>query len=997
MHTMAGNRLKSERMILLLVTGLLMASPAQSGTFGRVVAIGGHASDLALDEPRNVLYVANYTANRIEVMSLGDGTIQTSFNVASQPSSLALSPDGRFLVVGHYGNFAAPSAPTNALTVIDLNSRARQTFALGNAALGVSFGIDDQALVVTTTEFLLFDPVTGTTSLLSTVSDLASKTLPQPPASFPPNIIAASVAASGDRKFIYGLTDTFTFSYEVERKALAIRGYTSTPAMGPRVVAVNRDGSYYLSGWVLRDSRGRNIAQFPDAAGLLNVGSHVIDSERRIAYSQVGQGTSAETDPPVLQIVDTDNLNVRTRVQLPENLAGKGVLSGDGSTMYAVSDSGVTILPVGQLDQAPQVHATAGDLVFRGNFCDRRVATQEIGILSTGGSPTDFVLTSDSPGIVLTPSRGVTPATVRVSVDPAVYQNVKGTISVNISIKSGAAVNVPRPVRLLINNREPDQRGTFVNVPGKLVDLLSDPVRDRFYVLRQDTNELMVFDGRSYQHVKTLRTGNTPTQMAITFDRRWLLVGNDNSQIANVFDLETLEASEPIYFPGGHYPRSIASSGSTILAATRVAGPQHKIDRVDLASRTASELPTLGVYENTIHINTVLVASPSGSSILAAQADGNVLLYNANVDTFTISRKDVTALGGAYAASSFDTFVVGNRLMNASLVAMRTFETNTGLSSGFAFVGEMGFRTTAPDASSPGVIQRVDVNSGGTMRPTRMAEAPLLGTSEAAFTRTVAPLYSRNVIVALTTSGFTVLPWDYDSAVAAPRVTKVLNAADNSTGLSPGGLISLYGSDLSPVNLASRELPLPTALGESCLTVNGIPTPVLFVSPNQINAQMPFNVEGNVTMILRTPGGVSDNYNLVVRSTAPGVFRATIDGNNDVPTVVRAQNNEIVTLSNPIRKNDALVILLTGLGKTFPAIDAGIPAPGDPPLAALAQPTVTLGGVPLAVGFAGLSPGQVGVYQINADVPNEIPTGIDIPLTITAAGSSTTLSVRVVN
>jgi len=148
---------------------------------------------------------------------------------------------------------------------------------------------------------------------------------------------------------------------------------------------------------------------------------------------------------------------------------------------------------------------------------------------------------------------------------------------------------------------------------------------------------------------------------------------------------------------------------------------------------------------------------------------------------------------------------------------------------------------------------------------------------------------------------------------------------------------------------------------------------------------------------LRTPGGVSDNYNLVVRSAAPGVFRATIDGNNDVPTVVRADNNEVVTLSNPIRRNDALVIVLTGLGKTFPAIDAGIPAPGDPPLASLVEPEVRLGGVPLAVSFAGLSPGQVGVYQINADVPNVIPTGVDIPLTITAAGSSTTLAVRVVN
>src|ERR1700738_4254366 len=64
-----------------------------AGTFGKVVAIGGQASDLALDESRGVLYVANFTANRIEVMSLSTNTIQTSINVAAQPSSLAISPD----------------------------------------------------------------------------------------------------------------------------------------------------------------------------------------------------------------------------------------------------------------------------------------------------------------------------------------------------------------------------------------------------------------------------------------------------------------------------------------------------------------------------------------------------------------------------------------------------------------------------------------------------------------------------------------------------------------------------------------------------------------------------------------------------------------------------------------------------------------------------------------------------------------------------------------
>jgi len=1003
MKTKAGSR-KGSGIILGAMLGLALISPAAGGTFGKAVAIGGHASDLALDEARGVLYVANFTANRVEVLSLADGTVNTSFNVSSQPGSIALSPDGRHLVIGHYGNFAAPNNPTNALTVIDLNTRGRQTFALGNPALGVEFGLDGRALVVTSTEFLLFDPVSGSTEVLTTITDLAAKTLPQPPASFPGNIVAASVAASGNRKFIYGLSDSFTFSYDVEQQRVAIRAYTSSPTMGPRVVSVSRDGSYYLSGWVLRSATGVNLAQFPDPTGLLHVGSHAIDSDRGISYSQVSQegtgtgtGTGPVTAPPVLQVVETDNLRVRARINLPENLAGKSVLTADGSVMYGISDSGVLILPVAQLPNAPQVSASVEDLVFRGNFCDRRVTTQEIAILSPGGTPTDFALSSTTTGISFTPARGVTPAVIRVSVDANAFQNVKGTVTAQITIKSSGAVNTPAPIRVLVNNREPDQRGTFVNVPGKLVDLLADPVRDRFFVLRQDTNEILVFDGATYRHVKTLRTGNTPTQMAITFDRRWLLVGADNSQVAHVFDLETLEPSQYIVFPGGHYPRSLASSGKALLASTRVAGPKHKIDRIDMGLRAAVELPSLGVYENDIDVNTVLVSSSSGSSILAAQANGNVMLYNGNVDSFTISRKDTTALSGAYAASAYDFFVVGNQLLNASLVTVRTFETNTGKSSGFSFVDDYGFRATAPDAQSAGVIQRVNVNSGATVRPTRMVEAPMLGSVDFAFTRTIAPMYSRNTLIALTTSGFTVLPWNYDAAVASPRVDRVVNAADNSPGLSPGGLMSIYGVDLSPVNMASRELPLPTALGDSCLTVNGVPTPVLFVSPNQINAQMPFNVEGNVTMILRTPGGVSDNYNLAVRPTGPGVFRTTLGGNPDIPSVVRAANNEMVTLSNPIRKNDKLTIYLTGLGKTDPAIEAGVPAPGDQPIVALIAPEVTLGGASLPVSFAGLSPGQVGVYQINVDVPLTVTTGLEIPLSISAGAVTTSLAVRVVN
>jgi uncharacterized protein (TIGR03437 family) len=105
----------------------------------------------------------------------------------------------------------------------------------------------------------------------------------------------------------------------------------------------------------------------------------------------------------------------------------------------------------------------------------------------------------------------------------------------------------------------------------------------------------------------------------------------------------------------------------------------------------------------------------------------------------------------------------------------------------------------------------------------------------------------------------------------------------------------------------------------------------------------------------------------------------------------------LVTLSNPIHPKDTITIYATGLGRTSPAVDSGMPAPADPLPSAVIPAQVTLGGTPLNVDYAGLVPGEVGVYQINATVPGILPQqGLDIPLVISQGGSSTTLSVRVV-
>ena len=965
-------------------------------TFGDVVVIGGQAADIALDEGRGVLYVANFTAGRIDVLSLAGNSIQTSIHVPPAPSSLALSANGRFLAVTHFGNVLSPGSPTNALTIMDRSSGASQTFALNSPPLGVAFGADGMALVATTSEFLLLDPMTGRTDLVDTVAGLVANTIPALPGTPPGQIVAASMAASGDGWSIFGLTDTIRFTYDVRAKRIRVIGYTASPALGPRVVSVARDGSYYAAGWGVFDRQGVLLAQFGNPSGALAIGSHAIDSAAGLIYAQIPDAKPAAGAPPVLYVADAGNLTIFERLRLPENLTGRALLNSTADTLYAVSESGVVVLRVGALNQFHRLKLDREDLIFRGNFCQRGTVTQTLNISDPGGTGTAFALTSSLAGVTIFPSSGRTPATVQVRIDPAVFQDQRGTISGLLTVASPDAVNLPAPVRLLVSNQQPDQRGTPIDMPGTLSDLLADPARDRFYVLRQDRNQVLVFAGSDLSPVVALRTSNTPTSMAITADQKYLLIGHDNSQLAYVYDLDTLQPLPPVAFPPGHYPRSIAASGRAILAASRVAGGPNTIDQLDLIAQTATTLSSLGVFQNSLATDTVLVPTPNGSAIMAASADGNVLLYEAASDTFTVSRKLATPLSGTYAASDSGSFLAGSLLLNGSLVPSPSWIGATP-TAGFAFVDGLGVRLTGT-AALGGLIERIDLGTGDRIRPTRVAEQPLAPSAASVFTRALAPLANRNTLIALSASGFTALAWNFDSAVAPPSIQRVGNAADFTDLFAPGSLITVFGANLSPTNIATREIPLPTALGQSCLTANGTAIPMLFASPGQINAQLPLHVAGHVTMTLYTPGGISDDYYLNVLSAAPGIFLSGSAGTlMGIPVVIKAANQELVTPSNPIHPGDDVVIYAAGLGVTSPVVEAGNPSPSAPPALAAITPDVRLGDVPLAVSYAGLAPGQIGVYQINVKVPAHPPSGVDVPLTITQAGVTAAVSVRVVN
>ena len=155
---------------------------------------------------------------------------------------------------------------------------------------------------------------------------------------------------------------------------------------------------------------------------------------------------------------------------------------------------------------------------------------------------------------------------------------------------------------------------------------------------------------------------------------------------------------------------------------------------------------------------------------------------------------------------------------------------------------------------------------------------------------------------------------------------------------------------------------------------------------------MPAQASGDVTVAIYTPGGISDNFNLTVPSTSPAVFLSGAAGPvTNIPTVIRNSNSQLVTDSNPVQRGDELTIYLTGCGQTFPGVTDGSGAPMNPLARAVSVPVVTLGGVSLNTMFGGLTPGSVGLCQINVSVPASAPQGLSVPLTITQGAGSQTL------
>ena len=201
-------------------------------------------------------------------------------------------------------------------------------------------------------------------------------------------------------------------------------------------------------------------------------------------------------------------------------------------------------------------------------------------------------------------------------------------------------------------------------------------------------------------------------------------------------------------------------------------------------------------------------------------------------------------------------------------------------------------------------------------------------------------------------------------------------------GLAPGSYITIKGTALSDAIQAESTTSLPVALSDVSVSFDGgglsLPGHISYVSPGQINVQIPWEFQGQSSVAMKVtvsqlPSGV---YTVPLAPVSPGVF-----------AIVDATSGLVVSGSTPVKRGDALVIYANGLGPVSNQPASGEPSPGPPqPLAATSvSPTVTIGGSTATLIFSGLTPGSVGLYQVNVTVPVDAPTG-NQPLVIALNG-----------
>jgi uncharacterized protein (TIGR03437 family) len=215
----------------------------------------------------------------------------------------------------------------------------------------------------------------------------------------------------------------------------------------------------------------------------------------------------------------------------------------------------------------------------------------------------------------------------------------------------------------------------------------------------------------------------------------------------------------------------------------------------------------------------------------------------------------------------------------------------------------------------------------------------------------------------------------------------VVNAASSAAGVpvAPGSLASAYGAFPGAARQGAASLPLNSSLGNAEVLVGETAVPLLFSSTGQINFQIPAQeAPGQKPVEIRVGGQRVARGSVTILDKAPGLF------------LVLNQNQTLNSPTNPARRGELIQIFATGQGSGLSRlVPDGAASPASPLSTTNEEPGVFIEGRRMDVRFSGLTPGTAGVWQINALVAPDAPTGPRVSLVVLSGLVSNELTLAV--
>ncbi len=217
-------------------------------------------------------------------------------------------------------------------------------------------------------------------------------------------------------------------------------------------------------------------------------------------------------------------------------------------------------------------------------------------------------------------------------------------------------------------------------------------------------------------------------------------------------------------------------------------------------------------------------------------------------------------------------------------------------------------------------------------------------------------------------------------------------ASESAVPITPGKIITIYGSGLGPATLAVNE-PVNgvfgTTTGGSSVSVNGIPAPMIYASEGQVAAIVPYGIAGSASaqVVVTSAVGVTPAFPVAVAASGPSMFSHDATGAGQIAAV--NLDGSLNDATHPAAVGSYISIYATGEGQTFPAgVDGAITS------STYAKPVlpvrVTIGGVSVMPDYAGAAPAEVaGLMQIVVKIPSGINAGGYVPVVLQVGDQST--------